>query len=968
MPFCFLLFNSQILFSQKESNYWYFGGQAGLSFNSNQPTNLSDGKLIGIEGCSTISNGNGELLFYTDGRTVWNKNHEIMQNGEELYGGASSTQSSIIVPKPGTVNKYYIFTVAEEAKEPGLRYSEVDINADGGLGRVTNLKNVLITTPVCEKIASIKICGTDNYWVITHGYGNRNFYAYNVTSTGVDTNPVISTVGSTISFSHNLAPYNVQGYLKISPDGSKIVSVNSYYNVELFDFDQQIGVLSNPRVVSKAVNGNEFYGAEFSPNAKLLYLSGGSANKIVQYDILSNDIENSGIDIITLPGYRFGAYQMAPDGKIYVPTYNDLDYWNFNLLFNKKLSVINFPDVRGFGCKFIHDQISLTRRATGGLPQFVVSFYNVNIIAEGTCQGDITKFSLGGCQDIISASWNFGDGNTSTSIDSENSYANPGVYQVSVDITSTSGSFTKNTTIEITDSPISFVNAINSCENISGVYDLRQNDTKIIGTQSILTFGVSYFSSLSNAVTHTNVLADFQTISEDTSIFYAKIYNYNNFDCYEIIPVNIIHSEKPLLKSDFKRYVCDSFPYDGIETIELNDINSDIIENINSGIFYLSYYTSLSDALDGINAIPSTYTNNNLTETLYVRAESILNPICFEVEEISIIVERSPLMGVISDYTICDDQLPNDGKMLFDLASKNSEVLDGQLPSDFSIKYYLSLSDAQNDVNSLNSNYTNSLNPETIFVRTSNSISNECYKIGSFEINVKPKPEFLIDPFYYICEDVGLVNITILEDFHSYNWSNGDTTSTTTIYEAGSYNVIVTQQEGNLICETRKDFSVTFSSVATLINIETVDFNNDQNSITVFVSGLGDYEYSLDGINYQDSNIFDSISGGEYMVYIRDKNGCGSITERTYVLTYPKYFTPNSDGYNDYWKINFSHLKSNMEIKIFDRYGKLIKIMDKDSSGWDGTFNGYDLPSADYWFVIETENGKEIKGHFSLKR
>jgi urease alpha subunit len=112
--FCFLSISS--LFAQKEANIWYFGANAGLDFNSGTPVALLDGALDTIEGCATISDTDGNLLFYTDGITVFNKNHTIMLNGMGLNGDTSTTQSALIVPKPNDENTYYIFTVADAIK------------------------------------------------------------------------------------------------------------------------------------------------------------------------------------------------------------------------------------------------------------------------------------------------------------------------------------------------------------------------------------------------------------------------------------------------------------------------------------------------------------------------------------------------------------------------------------------------------------------------------------------------------------------------------------------------------------------------------------------------------------------------------------------------------------------------------------------------------------------------------------
>jgi gliding motility-associated-like protein len=158
------------------------------------------------------------------------------------------------------------------------------------------------------------------------------------------------------------------------------------------------------------------------------------------------------------------------------------------------------------------------------------------------------------------------------------------------------------------------------------------------------------------------------------------------------------------------------------------------------------------------------------------------------------------------------------------------------------------------------------------------------------------------------------------------------------------------------------------SNIATISKIVINDWTPNQNSISIFANGFGDYEYSLDNENYQDSPDFENIESGIYNVYVRDKNNCGIVTDEIYVLTYPKYFTPNMDGYNDYWNIKYSAYEPNLNVTIFDRFGKLITTFKGEDKGWDGTISGVMLPATDYWFVVKRADGKTFKGHFSLKR
>lgn len=174
--YCFLLFQ-YICSAQGEANIWYFGDHAGLDFNSGSPVALTNGQLNTLEGCASISNSAGQLLFYTDGVTIYNRNHIVMPNGTGLMGHLSTTQSATIVLLPGSTNLYYIFTLDYELHPNGFRYSVVDMNLDGGNGAVVNSqKNILIFTPSTEKLAIVKHSNNIDFWIITHGWNNNSFY------------------------------------------------------------------------------------------------------------------------------------------------------------------------------------------------------------------------------------------------------------------------------------------------------------------------------------------------------------------------------------------------------------------------------------------------------------------------------------------------------------------------------------------------------------------------------------------------------------------------------------------------------------------------------------------------------------------------------------------------------------------------------------------------------------------------
>ncbi|TJY32850.1 T9SS type B sorting domain-containing protein [Pontimicrobium aquaticum] len=211
----------------------------------------------------------------------------------------------------------------------------------------------------------------------------------------------------------------------------------------------------------------------------------------------------------------------------------------------------------------------------------------------------------------------------------------------------------------------------------------------------------------------------------------------------------------------------------------------------------------------------------------------------------------------------------------------------------------------------------------------------------------------------------GAINIPQNSNY-SYVWNTGETTPTINVNSIGTYTIMVTNQNN---CSNSRTITVLPSNIATIDDI-IIEEASTNNKITVLVSGKGDYEYSLNLEPYQDSNFFENVNPGVHTIYVRDKNGCGIVEQVISVLGFPKFFTPNADGFNDTWQLYGvnSQFNQGATVTIFNRYGKLIKSFDNNSIGWDGTFNGKLLPSSDYWFVAKLANGKEYRGHFALVR
>lgn len=364
-------FVPEFLVAQGPASNWYFGNNAGLYFfGSKWPASLRDGKMKQREGCATISDNQGNLKFYTNGVTVWNRNHEVMPNGVNLNGHQSSSQSAIIIPKPGSTTIFYVFTTDAGAYENppnnGVHYSIVDMTKEKSMGDVVK-KNVLLISTATEKLSAVYASNGTDVWVVSHGWQNNFFYAWLVTPEGVADKPVVSRTGSLYEGGYSTEGNSI-GCLRISPDGKKIASaIYEEKFFELYDFNDSTGVVSNPQSIQLPFGRTLAYGVEFSPNSRLVYISIYQPSEIYQFDIFAGtqfQIADSYIKIADPIAKNVSTLQLAPDGRIYCA------------LKSKWIGCITNPNAIGMDCKY-NDQFAYldVGKMNLGLPNFIVSYF-----------------------------------------------------------------------------------------------------------------------------------------------------------------------------------------------------------------------------------------------------------------------------------------------------------------------------------------------------------------------------------------------------------------------------------------------------------------------------------------------------------------------------------------------------------------------------------------------------------------
>jgi hypothetical protein len=370
-------------YNTKENYVWGFGYYAGLNFNSGSPISIQTSiheNSPALEGCASVSDSNGNLLFYCSADTIWNKNGQVMPNGyglmqcsiqghDTILKGWSTTQGALIAPVIDSPNQYYVFNLeqreyfqAPDSAACRLFYSIVDMSLNGGNGDVVfGQKSIPIDSQLSEKMIAVAD-GNCGLWLLVHGIGNNIFKAYHITSAGINMNPVISTTG-------NLSGIDAycDGVMKCSPDRTKIMtSSNAAYptgtGLELYDFDASTGIVSNCQTLDHGTSSisDDYYGGCFSPDSKKLYVSGDVG--IRQYDISLSSLSSiiNSVTSLYFPSAMLSDLKLGPDNKIYLGL-----GFNFD-----SLDVIDSPNIAGTNCHFVQNAISLVpgTRASWGLP------------------------------------------------------------------------------------------------------------------------------------------------------------------------------------------------------------------------------------------------------------------------------------------------------------------------------------------------------------------------------------------------------------------------------------------------------------------------------------------------------------------------------------------------------------------------------------------------------------------------
>ncbi|MBN4058047.1 T9SS type B sorting domain-containing protein [Olleya sp. AH-315-K02] len=900
------LFISINVAGQGEAANWYFGFGAGMRFDlaTGNTTALNDGQLSTNEGCSTISDANGNLLFYSDGITVWNRNHQVMPNGNGLFGDPSSTQSALVVPKPDDPDIYYIFTVdtsvGQNDPDFGLNYSVVDMTLYNGLGDIT-LKNEPLLANCSEKITAVlKDCITKSIWLVTFAPEDGTsgvfdtYYAFEINNSGVSTLPVKST------FNLNITDW--RGYLKLSPDGTKMVSANmrgnfndptNLYQLLLYDFNENTGMVTNQLQLIINSQSNNPYGVEFSPNSQVLYVHSSNdffdqanpannnnpvnhSSTLTQFNLDAADIQASEFPLDSRQLYR-GGLQLGPNGKIYralSATYGQ------GLPF---LGVINNPNNIGAAANYQHNAVNLSPNvSTQGLPPFIQSIFNseIDIIRNNTsttnlnlCDGDIYTLIA---DEIVGATYTwYLDGIVRDESGLEFIVDQAGHYEVFIDPNNGDCPIEGEAFVSYFEIPEAFNTTLVQCDE-DGVVDGRTT-FNLTEANDALTGGIADRSTkffLTPAYANEIDGNSFNKTTPDPQTIYVQVIN-DEAGCINF--AELILDVSTTNAFDASLFTCDN---DGIEdgfySFNLSDADADVLNGLPVDLT-INYYENYNDALLEQNPLPLSYVNTiPYSHSIFVRVED--DNACFGINQVQLTVYELPDIEIEEQLFYCLNIFPQ-------TITLNAGLINN-LPSDFT--YLWSTRETTQEIQ------INQTGTYSVTVTNANGCSKDRI------ITVLPS------------------NISTIENIEVVDATQNNTI-TITVSGEGTYAFALDDINGPY-----QDSNV-FENVAPgLHTVYVMDVKNNCGIVEEIVSVIG------------------------FPKFFTPNNDSYNDTWQVYGLS--------------------NQFQSKSTIFIYDRFGKLLKQLDPTSRGWDGTFNGLRLPSSDYWFHVTLQDGRVFRSHFTLKR
>jgi gliding motility-associated-like protein len=523
----------------------------------------------------------------------------------------------------------------------------------------------------------------------------------------------------------------------------------------------------------------------------------------------------------------------------------------------------------------------------------------------------------------------------------------------------------------------------------TSVFDFSSVTNDIIAILPIpsTNYTIKYYANNADALSQTNAInpAAYRNTTINQQLIYVRIDSNNYQGCFGLGPFITITAEAlpvatPVNSTKIIRH-CDD-DHDGSYTFDTSTLEATILNGQTNKT--VTYFDSTGTSLSPPTPNFTVFNSKTITVRVTNNVTLASNGPCYDEETITFIVDDLPEIFPLAPAQLikCDDETNpalQNGIYPFDTTSFENILLGSQSGMDISF----TLQDGQ-VVPHLPTTFNTGT--QNVLVTITNPLNTSCPATTTLNFVVNPIPNIDLNPNGWanelVCSNLptftatinaGVLNGTPTSNF-TYQWYlngvviPGATNYNLTVSAGGSYYVKVTNATG---CSESRTIEVTTSVIASIDHVNIVDLT-DLATVEVIVTGNGIYMYSIEDSYgpYQFSNFFENVPIGIHTIYIKDLNGCGIVQKTISVLGAPKYFTPNGDGFNDYWNIKGANDKfySNSIIKIFDRYGKLIKQFTPIEDGWDGIYNGTLAPSDDYWYNIQFDDGRTAKGHFSLNR
>ncbi|KGO92771.1 T9SS C-terminal target domain-containing protein [Flavobacterium subsaxonicum] len=992
------------LWTGQQANNWYFGFSNGISFNTGQPQFLTGGQTTVMEGTANISDAEGNLLFYASNGTVWNKNNVVMQNGSNILSGSqSSTQSGIIIPKPGTDSVYYLFNIDIHN---GLVYSEIDMALDNGLGAVTAVKNVVLADDArVEKITAVYHADKEQIWLISHRAHNNQFIAYLISDEGIAA-PVTSAAGYSYTTDTPFEGAYVQegpaGQLKASPDGSKLAAaqmagelwgfsiINGMF--EVFDFDNTTGVVSNPVEITVA---NSVYGLEFSPNSKYLYVLdnqymptsgalGTTTEKMYQYDLTAGTPSAIAASA-TMIGQYFSRYmcamQLGPDGKVYT-----MNSKNQNVMV-----AISNPNNAGIAANLQANALVVEDADSIGMPTFNQSYFESGILYEEAC-GNAVTFSLLRIPDVTLTAWNFGDPNSgadNTSATGQHIFSAPGTYTVTVQITSNGALQTATKQIQVTGfgPAVAVPQNLTACANASGLasFNLSAQTTTILNGLNPADYIVAYYTTSQDAQNGTNAIANTANFQSAGQTIYVAITNSAD-NCTGFINFTLIALPVPQAPQVPNLQLCSTTAN---AVFDLTVQNAALLQGQPTVV--VMYYTSQADADAATNAIatPQNFTNTANPQTIYARI-GYANASCYSTTTFTIGTFVAPAMPQLPNLQTCDTNT-QDGFAVFNLTQQDVLLLQGQPAA--TVAYYASQADADAATNAIATpqSFTNTTNPQSIYAQVNYGTSG-CYNVAVFTLSTLVAPATVLIANLQVCDDdadglaafnlsqhdaallQGLPNATVA---YYTNHADADA-ATNAIADSQSFTNTANPQTiyarvSNGNCYSVSTFALNVLDLPVVENLQITGctpFN-----LTDAVAGLSGLQFTYYPTHADANLATNAIASPQTytgtVAYVRAQNTEGCFTVAPIAITtgncdIQKGISPNGDDRNDNFDLTFLKVQ---KLSIYNRYGMQVYSQHNYTNQWYGQTDGKnDLPTGTYYYVIEPESGSSKTGWIYINR